>query len=189
MHQRIALLTLLVLTLLATCSTSEPKAQVDDSVPAAPSTSADDTSTTSTTEASTPPSTVYAPDTIEGEIEAAYLVSLDAFMSAMTNGDPSVLTSSHTGAALETLTSQVNELVANGDSARFEITHDYEIGLVTDGLARVLDISENHSVTIDRESGEPTEPDPNEELLSTVTLRLENGTWMVSDIAHERRPL
>jgi hypothetical protein len=192
-HRRIVpLLSLLTFVfVLAACGGVEEEAEVlvDDSLPTPTSTTEAEPADTSTTVASTPPSTVYAPDTLEGQVEVAYLESLNGFMSAITEANPDHLGRRHTGDALSTLTTQVNELIENGESARFEITHDYEIDLISNEVARVQDVSQNHSVSIDRATGEPTESDPNEELLSTIALRLEQGEWKVSDIVHERRPL
>lgn len=170
---------LLVLAVTA-CSPSAETAGdgVDDSTPTAPSTAAPSTTTT----VSAPPSTVYAPDTIEGQIEADYLAAWANLQRAIVEANPDLLPLAHTGHTLTEVTQQVNELIAEGLSARIDVDHDLTITLVGDGVAAVDSTYVNHSVTLHRDTGEPNEPDPNEVVTRTFTMHLENGTWKIFEI-------
>jgi hypothetical protein len=182
----------LLLVLLAGCSddgsTGEPPS-ADGSIPSSSeTTSNEDEPSSSPTGASAPPSTMYATDTVEGEIEADYLSAWQNFERAIVEEDSSILGEAHTGPALRDLTEQVNELIADGQSARIEVEHGLTVVVVGDGVAAVTNTYVNHSVTLDRSTGEPSEPDPNEVVARTYTMHLENGTWKIYEIIEAGSP-
>lgn len=179
-------LALLLLVGLTGCGPDEeaPEAHSEPTEPDA-ATSEDEASTTTEPDRAETPPTSYAPDTVEGEIEAAYLQSWQTFEDAIIEADPDLLQQSFTGEALEVLTAQVDELIANGESARIEIEHDYEISPASDTTASLIDVQINHSVLLDRESGEPLEADPEEQVLRTYTLALVEDRWLVDGLFRE----
>ena len=65
------------------------------------------------------------------------------------------------------------------------VEHKYDVRLVEPGHAIVVDSYVNHSVFVDPKSGESTEPDPNEKLLETYTVRSLEGSWMVVGITRQ----
>lgn len=185
-------LALLLLVGLTGCGQDEeaPEAHSEPTEPDAAANEDEASTTTEPDRAETPP-TSYAPDTVEGEIEAAYLGAINAFQEAVIAGDPSDLGRFFTGRSLEALSSQVEDLAAAGQSGRFDRTFGITVSVISseDGVAAITDEYENHSVTLDRETGEPTEADPNESVLSNVTLLREGEAWKVSEIVLESQPL
>jgi len=94
----------------------------DASVPAldGSTTSEAPPSTTTTSEPASPPSTVYAPDTIEGRIEADYLAAWDAYAEACATADTSPLEHFYADAALGYREQNVQQLIdeVNSDPRR-----------------------------------------------------------------------
>jgi hypothetical protein len=185
-HRRILpLLSLLAFVLVfEACSGVDEKAAVlvDDSLPTPTSTTEAEPADTSTTVASTPPSTVYAPDTLEGQVEAAYLAAWDAYEHALAVPDAELLGGSFIGRALQLTTLDINDLLASGSAVDVDVEHSYTITSITDTRAAVQDIYENHMRLIDPSSGSYLEADPNKEVGVLYTMDLVDDSWHISGI-------
>jgi len=156
----------------------------DASVPAldGSTTSEAPPSTTTTSEPASPPSTVYAPDTIEGRIEADYLAAWDAYAEALAVPDASLLEPHFSGEALALVTRDVHQLLADGQAVNVWVEHDYDISNLSSEIGGVQDAFVNHMRLIDPRTGAYQEPDPNARLGRAYTLTLENGLWSISNI-------
>lgn len=124
---------------------------------------------TTTTEAMTP----------EEEVEAAYLRSWEVYADAMLNLDASLLGTAFADDALELRRSEVDMLAKAGTPALMRVDHGIHAISIDGDAATLLDRYVNHSVLVDAESGDPIEPDPNEEVRRAYTLRKTGGTWKV----------
>lgn len=181
---------LLSCLLLALCGCgSQPQEGADSSVPVPTNASAPASSTTTTTAPLAPTTTVYSPDTVEGQIEAAYLRSWEVFGEAIVQADPALLHESYAGEALNILVRQAEQLIEKGESVRLSRTFNYTVARIGAGRGAVADSFVNHSVTIDRSTGEPTEADPNEQVLGNYTFAKEGQTWKIIDIVIDAQPL
>ncbi len=79
---------------------------------------------------------------------------------------------------------QIQDLREMGLFVRVRVQHRIrQIRLADTTTALVVDRLTNHSVTIDRATGKPTEKDPNEIVVEAYTLKMENGIWKVSAIS------
>jgi hypothetical protein len=119
--------------------------------------------------------------TVEEEVEAAYLRSWEVYADAVLTFDISRLEESYADTALETVRNEVAELRAANTPVRAAVEHDIEITTSDDG-AVVLDRYVNHSVLLDPDTLEPSEPDPDNVLLFSYALKEVNGTWKVVGI-------
>jgi hypothetical protein len=135
-----------------------------------------------------PKSTTTEPQTVEEQVEAAYLKSWKAYAKAVRTLDPSGLDVIYADEQLQRTTDEVLRLKAARTPVRVSVEHDIHVQLVRDGLALVRDRYRNHSVLIDPDSGEPREADPNDVLFETYTLKEIYGRWMVVDIVRESQP-
>jgi len=150
----------LVLVLLAACSG-------DDDSPAA-------TLQTSTTAHTT------TTQSVESEVEAAYLKSWDVYSNAVRTFDSSELASVYTGDALKLRLDEVARLKAANTPATTKVTHHISaIDFTNDSEAVVHDDYENHSVLLDGKTGHPIEQDPKSVVKRQYGMRIENGTWKV----------
>jgi hypothetical protein len=129
-----------------------------------------------------PPTTTEAL-TPEEEVEAAYLRSWDVYAKAVRELDPSGLEESYAGEQLQRSRDAVESYRQRNVAVRVRVEHDYRIVMAKPTLALVHDRYRNHSVLVDPQSGEPTEPDPNDVYSETYTLQEIDGTWKVTDIA------
>lgn len=166
----------LALTSLA-CSDDEPSASTT-------TTTVGDTTTTTTTVPERPTSTTttaFDPASVEGEVEAAYLRSWDVYAEAVYNLelDEAALAEVYAETSLDNLTDEIQERADSGRAALVEIDHNYEITIVDASNAVVVDAYRNHQVLIDPDTKEPVEPDPDEEVLFSFTLRLIAQGWRV----------
>ncbi|MFZ6002949.1 MAG: hypothetical protein ACOYXM_03365 [Actinomycetota bacterium] len=142
------------------------------------------TSTTSTAperQASTT-TTAYAPTSVEGEVEAAYLRSWDVYADAVYNLelDEQKLAEVYAGDYLATVTAEIEARVQEARAALVRVEHDYSVEVVDDTTAAVVDRYRNHQVLIDPRSKQPVEPDPDEEVVDVITLTLIGGEWKVT---------
>jgi hypothetical protein len=137
--------------------------------------------TTSTTEAATTP-TSHAPDTVEGQVEAAYLHSWEVTTEAFAEVDSAPLAEAFADTALQYRTQDVEGLEADGQAVEVDVEHAYRISLDSSTRAVVNDIYINHMRLIDPATGDYLEPDPNEQVGSSYLLELRDGTWIVIDI-------
>jgi hypothetical protein len=138
-------------------------------------------STTSTSQQPTTP-TSHAPDTVEGQVEAAYLESWEITAEAFAEVDSAPLAEAFADQALQYRTQDVEGLEVDGTAVRVEVEHSYVVGLISDTRAVVNDIYVNHMREYDQETGDFIEPDPNVRRGSSYLLELRDGTWIVIDI-------
>jgi hypothetical protein len=141
----------------------------------------DRSSTTSTTEASTTP-TSHAPDTVEGQVEQAYLHSWEVTTEAFAEVDSAPLAEAFADTALQYRTQDVESIRADGVATRVLVDHAYRISFLSETRAVVNDIYVNHMRDYDPETGDWVEPDPNVKRGSSYLLELRDGTWIVIDI-------
>ena len=138
-------------------------------------------STTSSTEAPTTP-TSHPPDTVEGQVEQAYLESWEVTAEAFAEVDSAPLAEAFADTALQYRTQDVEGLRADGHAVDVSVEHAYRISMDSETRAVVQDIYLNHMRLIDPETGDYLEPDPNSRVGSSYLLELRDGTWIVVDI-------
>lgn len=118
----------------------------------------------------------------KNQVEQAYLRHWDVYAEALRNLDAGRLSEVLTGAALTTVTRQIEEQRRMNQPVRVRAEHNYRITLLNDTTASVDDNYINHSVRLDGRTGEPIEKDPNQRVHKSYTLKKVNDTWKVSDI-------
>ena len=158
----------------------------DDDAASTTTTLAPSTTTTTTAperEASTT-TTAFDPATVEGEVEAAYLRSWDVYADAVYDLelDEQALAEVYAGVTLANLIDEINVRSSTGRAALVDVDHNYEITLLDSSSAVVVDAYRNHQVLIDPVTKEPTEPDPDEEVLYSFSLTLIDDAWHVTKI-------
>lgn len=157
-----------------------------DSASAPTSTTTHRTTTTSTApeRPTSTTTTTYAPESVEGQVEAAYLKSWDVYAEAVydLHLDEAALAEVFTGEHLETKRSEIQARIDEGRASWVRVEHSYTIQLVDDETAIVIDRYRNHQVLIDPETKVATEEDPDVEVVVAVTVRLAGGRWQVSRI-------
>ena len=159
----------------------------DDGEPAASSTSPSTAETTTTTAPEREPSTTttaFDPASVEGEVEAAYLRSWDVYAEAVYDLvlDETALAEVYAETTLDNLKQEIRDRAAEGRAALVRVEHNYEVSVIDASTAVVVDAYRNHQVLIDAETKQPVEPDPNEDLLYSFTLRLIDDAWRVVKI-------
>ncbi len=127
--------------------------------------------------------TTAAARTPEQEVEQAYLRSWDVYAEAVRELDESGLADSYAGEAHGTVTDDVERYRSANTPVRVNVEHDYRVVAVSETSATVIDGYQNHSVLLDRSTGAPLEPDPNETIVDTYSLTNMDGTWKVTFIA------
>lgn len=145
-----------------------------------------ETSTTSTVpeRPTSTTTTMYDPAAVEGQVEAAYLASWEVYADAVYDLelDEQALAEVYAEEHLETKRNEIARRIAEERASWVRIEHSYTIQLVDSTTAAVVDRYRNHQVLIDPMTKEPVEPDPNEEVIDVVTLKLLDGTWKVTRI-------
>jgi hypothetical protein len=129
-----------------------------------------------------PTTTVYAPDTVEGQIEAAYLASWDAYAEACLSVDVDGLTSFYADEALEYRRADIDGMRTAGRAARCEVEHDYVVEQLGAAVAVVSDNYISHLRLIDPDTGAFLEADPNIRDGSVYTLERRGDRWLITDI-------
>jgi hypothetical protein len=132
----------------------------------------------------TPPSTEV--QTVEQEVEAAYLRSWEVYAEAMLNLDPSGLGESYASPQIERTRADVVARKSDGRPARISVEHDYRVAELRVDSALVVDRYRNHSVLLDPKTKAPVEADPNEVIVEQYTLRRVSSGWKVVDIARSQ---
>jgi hypothetical protein len=165
------------LVVTAACSDDGPSA----------STSTDPSTTTETTVPERPASTTttaFDPASVEGEVEAAYLASWDVYADAVYDLelDEQALAKVYGGEHLQTKTDEITDRIADGRAALVDVEHDYEVQMVDETTAVLVDEFVNHQVLIDPETKEPIEEDPNESGADAVSLKQSGGVWRVTRV-------
>jgi hypothetical protein len=149
-----------------------------DPAPATPAT-ATTTPTTGPAPTTAPPT---APATPEGEVEAAYLRSWEVYADAMLRLDAARLPEVYTGAALDTRRDEIADLTDARTPARMRVEHDYDVVVVDDTNALVLEQYRDHSVFLDGTTMQPLGPDPDRVVSREYVLHREADGWRVARI-------
>lgn len=126
---------------------------------------------------STPTST----DT-KAQVEQAYLRYWDVYTEANLKLDVSRLEEVLSGDALKIVRDQIEEQKSKNQPVRIRVEHDYQVILVDAVTATVEDSYVNHSQRLDPKTGQPVDPDPNQRVRRTYTLKKVSGTWKVAFI-------
>lgn len=119
---------------------------------------------------------------VKSEVEQAYLEHWDVYAEALLTLDGSHLPEVLAGAALRVVQKQVKELSAANQPALVRVEHRYRITIVNEDTAIVEDRYINHTVRLDPTTMEPIEPDPNQRVHKSYTLKKVGGVWKVTDI-------
>lgn len=114
------------------------------------------------------------------QVEQAYLRYWDVYADANLKLDTSRLEEVLTDDALRDVREQIEGQKAKNQPVRIRVEHDYHILLVDEMTATVEDTYVNHSQRLDPKTGQPVDPDPNQRVRRTYTLKKVNGTWKVS---------
>lgn len=158
----------------------------DDADPAPPVTEPAPTSTTTassttTSEAPTTP-TSHPPDTVEGQVEAAYLHSWEILLGALREPEMAHLEEAFSARALALKRNELAELVAGGHAVEGSVEHSYNIESVGPDTFSVVDVFRNHLVLVDATTRRPLEADPNNRQGQTFTLQREGDRWVVIEV-------
>ena len=130
-----------------------------------------------------PPATLAPapPPSILDEVRDAYDRSWDVYAAAVGRGDGSRLGEAFAGPALVLKRQEVARLRAAGAAIRVRVRHHLDVALVDAETAVVTDVLENHMVRVDARTRQPVEADPDDRLTRASTLRMEGGTWKVTE--------
>lgn len=120
--------------------------------------------------------------TLEAQVEQAYLAYWDARAEALLKLDPTPLERVTTGEALQASRELVEEQRKSNQPVRVRVEHNYRIVIRSETEAVVEDALISHSVRLDPKTMEPIEPDPNQTIRNTYTLRKVEGEWKVAEI-------
>lgn len=120
------------------------------------------------------------PTDLRVQVEQAYLRYWDVYAEANLNLDTSRLAEVLTDDALKDVRDQIEEQKAKNQPVRIRVEHDYHVILVDPSTATVEDTYVNHSQRLDPKTGQPVDPDPNQRVRRTYTLKKVSGTWKVS---------
>lgn len=164
------------------CSSSGPKAATTTAGESTTTGSPTTTTTAPEREASTT-TTAFDPESVEGQVEAAYLRSWDVYADAVYNLelDEAALAEVYADPLLSARIEELSGRIADGRASLVHVEHDYQIEMTGPSTAAVIDSYQNHQVLVDPVSKVPTEADPNEQLIDAFTLRLVDGAWVVFD--------
>lgn len=162
------------------CSSSEPEAATTTAGESTTTGSPTTTTTAPEREASTT-TTAFDPESVEGQVEAAYLRSWDVYADAVYNLelDEAALAEVYAEGSLANLIDEIEGRKRDGRAALVIVDHNYEVTVTNRSSALVVDAYRNHQVLIDPATKVPTESDPDESVLFGFTLRLIDGGWHV----------
>jgi hypothetical protein len=123
--------------------------------------------------------TSFAPETVEGAIEAAYLHAWDVYADAVYNLqlDEEALAGALAGLQLETTRGEILERITDGRASHVRVEHDYDIWTIDERTAIVFDQYRNHQVLIDPRSKVPVEADPDELVVRESTMSFDGSRW------------
>lgn len=172
----------LLLLVVVGCSDDEPAA-------APTTTTVDDTTTSSTT--STAPerepsttTTAFDPASVEGAVEAAYLKSWDVYADAVYDLqlDEEALAEVYADSLLEVRRAEIISRVNEGRAALVYVEHDYQIEVMGQDTALIIDTYVNHQVLLDPETKKPIEDDPNSTIVDAFSAKRAGTAWVLFDL-------
>lgn len=138
-----------------------------------------------------PSPSVPSPDessTSENEKKAvreAYLQQWDVYSQAVLTLETEGLDEVFTGQALEVVRDEIGRRQRTETPSRVRVRHDFGVRIINPSTAVVDDRYINHTVTIDPQTGEPTERDPNQIVHEVYTMKKVGGVWKVSAIVRQ----
>lgn len=133
----------------------------------------------------TPSEASPTPTRPKAEVRAAYLEQWDVYADAVRTLQTDRLEEVFTDEALAVVRKEIGRRRRTESPARVRVEHDLAVKIIDATTAVVDDRYINHSVTIDPETGKPTERDPNEIVHEVYTLKKVNGIWKVSAIVRQ----
>jgi hypothetical protein len=122
------------------------------------------------------------PTSLESQVERAYLAYWETWTESLLELDPAPLKRVTTSEALQTSRDLVEDQREANQPVRVRVEHNYRIVIRSETEAVVDDTFISHIVRLDPQTKEPIEPDPNETIRNTYTLRKVEGTWKVAEI-------
>jgi hypothetical protein len=123
------------------------------------------------------------PASILDDVRAAYDRSWAVYAAAVGQVDASGLRRAFADSALILRRREIAELAREDAAVRVRVTHHADVALVDAETAIVTDVLDNHMVRVDARTRRPLEPDPADQLTRAYTLRLQDGTWKVTEAA------
>lgn len=124
------------------------------------------------------------------EIEKDYLRHWEVWTKANLELKPELLDEVATGEALQALTEQLGQQKEKNQPVRIRVEHNYRIVYPVPDLgpdtASIEDQYINHSVRLDPKTMEPIEPDPNDPVRVSFTLKKVDGKWKVAEVIRFR---
>lgn len=132
------------------------------------------------------PSPSPSPADDRAQVEQSYLDFWDTWTEALLQLDPSPLDQVAMGDGLQVLQSQVEEQQKLNQPVRIKVEHSYTILITSTDTASVDDRYVNHSVRLDPQTKEPIEPDPNQQVRKSYTLKKVEGRWKIAEIIEYR---
>ncbi|MGQ0434654.1 MAG: hypothetical protein ACT452_19880 [Microthrixaceae bacterium] len=156
----------------------------DDSASTPTSTTTHRTTTTTTApeRPTSTTTTTYAPASVEGQVEAAYLKSWDVYAEAVydLHLDEAALAEVYAGRSLDSKRTEIRQRIAEKRAALVRVEHRYDVLILDAERAKVVDRLINHQVLIDPASKAPVEEDPNEQIVFSFELSEVDGVWRVT---------
>lgn len=126
------------------------------------------------------------PTDVRTQVEQAYLKFWEVWAAANLELDPARMEQVAAGEALTVLREQVEGQRSKNQPVRIRVEHDYEILLPSEETASVEDRYVNHSVRLDPVTKQPIEPEPNQTVRKSYTLKKVAGQWKVFEIIELR---
>lgn len=166
---------LLLVAATAACSSDDTSASTTTTTQRTTTTSTAPLRPTSTT------TTTYAPASVEGQVEAAYLKSWDVYAEAVYNLhlDEAALAEVYADRSLESKRTEIRERISDKRAALVRVEHRYDVVVLSTDRAKVIDRLVNHQVLIDPATKVPVEEDPNEQIVFSFELVATDGVWRV----------
>lgn len=118
----------------------------------------------------------------KAQVEQAYLEFWKIWTDANLNLDASNLDRVATGDALDSLKKAIEDQRAKNQPGQIRVEHNYTIAITGESTASVDDTYINHSRRLDPQTKEPIEPDPNNQVHKSHTLKKVGGIWKVAEI-------
>lgn len=120
---------------------------------------------------------------LRDQVEQAYLYRWEVLMDAYATGHTAHLPHVYTGEALATRTDEIEGMVAEGVRVGGHVEHNYEITLINDSEAVVMDGYRNHLVKLDPESGERISEPSGRLLLHEFRFQKVGNQWLIEHVA------
>lgn len=147
------------------------------------------TSSTSTPTTETPPTTEPARSfepliadpnlPLADQVEAAYLFHWEVLLHAYRTGDTSQLPLVYAGEALEARIGEIEQNRSDGVLVGGYVEHNYEVTVLAEDSAVVIDGYRSYLVPLDSDSGDELGTPSGRQLLQEFQLESIDGRWLV----------